>query len=101
MATQSEQPRRFVPTLTQVVEKAPLANAQALGLTAEMQQEIVMRVMQRLDVLLEQQLPKVVSRIVAEHMQSLGPRLWDEVAQVVERSVEQAVAQEWGERKQP
>jgi hypothetical protein len=94
MATQDSHPRRFVPTLTQVV-MAPAPGVGAVPeLSPEMQEELVMRVMQRLDVALEQQLPPAISQLVVEHMQLLGPRLWEEVSRVVQQSVAQAMAQE-------
>ncbi len=103
MAKSPLEPRRFVPTLTQVVqtetESPGVPNLQVL--TPEMQQELVMRVMQRLDVALEKKLPDAVARLVVAHMQLLGPELWDEVAKVVHESVEQAVAQELGLRRAP
>jgi hypothetical protein len=99
MATLDTHPRRLVPTLTQVVQAAPLPERGIPELSAEMQEELVMRVMQRLDVALEQQLPAAISHIVLEHMQLLGPSLWAEVSRVVQQSVVQAVAQELESRK--
>jgi hypothetical protein len=94
MATQDSHPRRFVPTLTQVVAAPAPGVAAVPELSPEMQEELVMRVMQRLDVALEQQLPPAISQLVVAHMQLLGPRLWEEVGRVVQQSVAQAMAQE-------
>jgi hypothetical protein len=94
MATGANKPGRFVPTLTQVVQTAPTSALELPTLTKEMQEELVMRVMQRLDVALEKKLPSALSRLVLAHMQELGPRLWEEVSTVVQQSVVQAVAQE-------
>lgn len=93
--------RRNVPTLTNVVQHKGKAPKTPELVPDDQQQELVMRVMQRLDVALEKQLPRAVARLVVEHMQLLGPQLWDEVAGVVKKSVEQAVAQELGERRKP
>lgn len=99
MAKNPVEPRRFVPTLTQVVPTQPAGTPDLQVFTPEMQQELVMRVMQRLDVALEKKLPAAIAQLVVAHMQLLGPELWDEVAKVVHESVEQAVAQELGLRQ--
>jgi hypothetical protein len=99
MASQDSHPRRFVPTLTQVVTPPASGAASVPELSPEMQEELVMRVMQRLDVALERQLPGVISPLVVQHMQLLGPRLWEEVGRVVHQAVAQAVAQELESRK--
>ncbi len=93
--------RRNVPVLTQVVDGAESGAGADAIVSPELQQELVMRVMQRLDLALEKQLPIAVSKLVQAHMQALGPQLWDEVASVVRKSVEQAVAQELGQRRKP
>ena len=98
MAT-NDSPRRFVPTLTQVVTTTKSEATSVPELSPEMQEELVMRVMQRLDVALEQQLPVAISQLVVEHMQLLGPRLWEEVSLVVNQAVAQAVGQELQSRK--
>ena len=94
MATAANKPGRFVPTLTQVVQAATQPALALPELSREMQEELVMRVMQRLDLALEQKLPAAISQLVLQHMQALGPRLWEEVGTVVQQSVAQAVAQE-------
>ena len=94
MATAANKPGRFVPTLTQVVQAATQTALELPELSREMQEELVMRVMQRLDLALEQKLPAAISQLVLQHMQALGPRLWEEVGTVVQQSVAQAVAQE-------
>ncbi len=94
MATAANKPGRFVPTLTNVVQTVKGAAPEIPAPSKEMQEELVMRVMQRLDLALEQNLPSAISQLVQQHMQDLGPRLWEEVGNVVKRSVAQAVAQE-------
>jgi hypothetical protein len=94
MATATNKPGRFVPTLTQVVETTTPSAAELPELSKEMQEELVTRVMQRLDLELEQTLPEAISRLVSQHLQELGPRLWEEVGSVVQKAAVQAVAQE-------
>ena len=94
MASNSPRAGRFVPTLTQVVQAAPSSAKELPELSREMQEELVMRVMQRLDLALEKRLPAAIAALVQQHMQALGPRLWEEVGAVVQQSVAQAVAQE-------
>lgn len=101
MVSPSPATRRNVPVLTQVVETDAGTKAAEGIVNSEAQQEVVLRVMQRLDVALEKQLPVAVAALVQAHMQALGPQLWDEVARVVKKSVEQAVAQELGQRRKP
>lgn len=94
MVTHSAHPRRLVPTLTQVVAARPASDSTVPELSAEMQEELVMRVMQRLDLELEKRLPAAISGLVLEHMQALGPRLWEAVGAVVQQAVAQVLAQE-------
>ena len=92
-------PPRFVPTLTDVVYPglqaeilAPLTSVQApLGL---LEDQVVHRVMQRVDLVLERRLREAVGQVILSHTQALGPRLREEIELVVRESVSQAVAQE-------
>ena len=95
------QPPRFIPTLTQVVQPGAAPQNSLPELSREMREELVMRVMQRLDVALERRLPAAISQLVLTHMQALGPRLWEEVGTVVHEAVTQAVAQELESRAAP
>lgn len=97
----SVQPPRFIPTLTQVVQPGVTDQISLPELSREMREELVMRVMQRLDVALERRLPAAISQLVLTHMQALGPRLWQEVGVVVHEAVTQAVAQELESRAAP
>jgi hypothetical protein len=89
-------PPRFVPTLTDVVQAGdynmpvhvPLQNESLL------EDQIVHRVMQRVDLVLERRLREAVSQVILTHTQALGPRLREEIELVVRESVIQAVAQE-------
>lgn len=104
MATQQNKaPPKFVPTLTEVVQGRP-AVAQG-GLPQDpalMEDQIVHRVMQRLDIVLERRLREAVATLVLEQTQSLAPLLRDEIELAVRESVSEAVAQELlaaGERR--
>lgn len=97
MATQQNKaPPKFVPTLTEVVQGRP-AVAQAGPMpqdAALMEDQIVHRVMQRLDITLERRLREAVATLVLEQTQSLAPLLREEIELAVRESVSEAVAQE-------
>ena len=94
-------PPRFVPTLTDVVQagdynlpaNVPLQNE------SQLEDQIVHRVMQRVDLVLERRLREAVSQVILTHTQALGPRLREEIELVVRESVIQAVAQELPEQR--
>ena len=89
-------PPRFVPTLTDVVQ----ASDQSVQLNtaqpnkSQLEDQIVHRVMQRVDLVLERRLREAVAQVILTHTQSLAPRLREEIEMVVRESVIQAVAQE-------
>ncbi|MEO8387917.1 hypothetical protein [Polaromonas sp.] len=97
-------PPRFVPTLTEIVRPtaAPAAPAPAAslpvgggvqsspGVSAELQEQMVQRVLQRVNLVLERRLREVVGQLILEHTQSLTPRLREEIEAVVRQSVSQA-----------
>ena len=91
-------PPRFVPTLTDVVHRPVLAtNAvpqQTTAFTGELETELIMRVMQRVDLVLERRLREAVGQLILAHTQTLGPRLREEIELVVRESVRQAVGHE-------
>lgn len=101
-------PPRFVPTLTDVVQHgavvqtqpgasteafggAPAANFEPGG---QFEDQMVHRVMQRVDLVLERRLREAVGQVILTHTQALGPRLREEIELVVRESVSQAMAQE-------
>ena len=91
-------PPRFVPTLTDVFQPG---DVQGLALEApkpavlvQFEDQMVHRVMQRVDLVLETRLQEAVARLVLAHTQALSPRLREEIELVVRESVSQAVAQE-------
>ena len=93
-------PPRFVPTLTDVVHA--VNNAQpaiaVLQMQGNMEDQIVHRVMQRVDLILDRRLREAVGQVILAHTQTLAPRLREEIELVVRESVMQAVAQELPER---
>jgi enamine deaminase RidA (YjgF/YER057c/UK114 family) len=93
-------PPRFVPTLTDVVQTSsyvtqinPAHQDQAPN-QSQLEDQVVHRVMQRVDLVLERRLREAVAQVILTHTQSLGPRLREEIELVVRESVMQAVAQE-------
>ena len=94
-------PPRFVPTLTEVVvpdapDAAPSAGGPAMP--ELLQEQIIHRVMQRVDLSLERRLREAVATLVLEQTRDLGPLLRQEIEAVVRQSVSEAVAQELGGR---
>lgn len=98
----SSVPPRFVPTLTEVVHPSPVtAQAPPLekangapALAVELEAQMVQRVLQRVDLILERRLREAVGQMILEHTQSLAPRLREEIEKVVGQSVKQAFEQE-------
>ncbi|MES2191466.1 MAG: hypothetical protein V4454_15205 [Pseudomonadota bacterium] len=96
-------PPRFVPTLTDVVQPsmyprdAPFQDGLTVPSVASLErfeEQLVHRVMQRVDLVLERRLREAVGQLILTHTQALGPRLREEIELVVRESVSQAVAQE-------
>lgn len=95
----STAPPRFVPTLTEVVHPGQAATTPASQVTEQaslgmLEDQLVHRVMQRVDLVLERRLREAVGQVILAHTQALGPRLREEIELVVRESVSQAVAQE-------
>jgi hypothetical protein len=86
-------PPRYVPTLTEVVgsspEPAPSAPAASLS-----QEQLIQRVMQRVDLTLERRLREAIAATVIEQTRSIGPLLRDEIEAVVRQAVSQAFTEE-------
>jgi flagellar biosynthesis component FlhA len=91
-------PPRNVPTLTEVVHESafhePVTQQLVEQATSPLEEQMVCRLMQRVDVVLERRLLEAVSEVILAHTQALGPRLREEIELVVRESVSQAVAQE-------
>jgi hypothetical protein len=83
-------PPRFVPTLTEVVQGARTAgSADALA-----QEQLVHRVMQRIDLMLDRHLREAIARVVLEQSRQLAPALRAEIEAVVTAAVSEALSQE-------
>lgn len=98
-------PPRFVPVLTEVVDgtSAPVppvlpapswAPAPAPASLETLEDQLIHRVMQRVDVSLERHLPDAVASMVLQHTHALVPRLREEIEFVVRQAVADAVAAE-------
>ncbi len=93
-------PPRFVPTLTEVVQTPQTVAAPGPDLMAQIEEQIIHRVMQRVDLSLERRLREAVATLVLEQTRSLGPLLREEIESVVRQSVSEAVSQELAQRTQ-
>jgi hypothetical protein len=90
-------PPRYVPTLTEVVQGgAPVPPADMLS-----QEQLVHRIMQRVDLTLDRRLREAISSVVLEHSRLLGPALREEIEAVVTAAVSQALAEELGPANRP
>ena len=86
-------PPRYVPTLTEVVQ--PATHARPAGDAGALQQEeLVNRVMQRVDLTLERRLREAIAATVLEQTRSIAPLLRDEIEAVVRETVARAFADE-------
>jgi hypothetical protein len=112
-------PPRFVPTLTEVVQAPPEPPRQAgpppppapapaqppepvpavHALLSE--EQLVHRVMQRVDISLDRRLREAVAAVVLEQTRLLGPLLRDEVEAVVRAAITEALADELSALRQP
>jgi len=98
------QPPRFVPTLTEVVQPvAQQASSTVTGMANHeaLEDQIIHRVMQRIDLSLERRLTEAVAAMVLQQTQALVPRLREEIEFVVRQSVSDAVADELATRHGP
>lgn len=89
----SRNPPRFVPTLTEVVRSAKAVAAGSVP-AALSQEQLVHRIMQRVELTLERRLREAIATTVLQQTQMLGPLLREEIELVVRESVEQALAEE-------
>ncbi|MBH2010525.1 MAG: hypothetical protein I8H71_12560 [Xanthomonadaceae bacterium] len=93
-------PPADVPTLTEIVHPVVAGGAASGGAvgvapaSAEMQELMVRRVLQRIDLVLERRLHEAIEQLILEHADGLLPRLREEIELVVRESVSQAFGQE-------
>jgi hypothetical protein len=69
----------------------PAPSAPAAGLS---QEQLIQRVMQRVDLTLERRLREAIAATVIEQTRSIGPLLREEIEAVVRQAVSQAFAEE-------
>lgn len=91
----SRTPPQFVPTLTEVVR----TGAEARTDSGPSQEQLVQRVMQRVDMALERRLREAIAAAVLEQTRALGPILREEIELVVREAVSQAFADEMAARR--
>jgi hypothetical protein len=89
MATRT--PPRYVPTLTEVVSAAAAPAVAAAGFS---QEQLVHRIMQRIDLSLDRRLREAIATTVLEQTRLLGPLLREEIEIAVRQTVSQALAEE-------
>ena len=90
MATRT--PPRYVPTLTEVVP----GTAAAPAAPALSEEQLVHRVMQRVDLTLDRRLREAIASVVLEHSRALGPALREQIEAVAAKTVSEALAEELG-----
>lgn len=93
-------PPRYVPTLTEVVG-APAEPRQAATGAAASQEQIIQRVMQRIDMTLERRLREAIAATVLEQTRSIAPMLREEIESVVRETVSKAFEEELGPLGRP
>jgi len=95
----SRTPPRYVPTLTHVVtppaQPQPLDQAPRTA-AGPSQDQLVERLMRRVDETLERRLREAIAATVIEQTRSLGPILRDEIEAVVRQAVAEAFQDELG-----
>jgi hypothetical protein len=84
-------PPRYVPTLTEVVRASQEERQVSVGPS---QEQIIQRVMQRIDLALERRMREAIAATVIEQTRSIAPMLRKEIESVVRETVEQAFAEE-------
>ena len=94
MATRN--PPRYAPTLTEVVKTSGAPAVAALDASEE---QLVQRVMQRVDMALERRLREAIAAAVLEQTRSIAPLLRGEIEDAVREVVAQAFADELAARR--
>ncbi len=90
-------PPRFVPTLTEVVH--PPVGTRPAADTSISQDQLIQRVMQRVDLTLERKLREAIAATVLEQTRSIAPALREEIEAVVRETVSQAFTDELATRQ--
>lgn len=92
-------PPRFVPTLTDIVQPSFVPKQEEVrpspaACAAVLEDQIIHRVMQRVDLVLEQRLSAAMTQVTLSVTQALTPRMREEIESVVRTSVSEAIAHE-------
>lgn len=87
-------PPRFVPTLTEVVQPTPAPEAGAPAAPPIVQEELVQRVLQRVEATLDGRLRETLAAVVIEQTRALGPILQAQIEALVRQAVAEAFEQE-------
>lgn len=101
---QQKTPPQYVPTLTEVVQPVVLDTQHAASAfmpaspvappTGLSEEQLVHRILQRVDLLLERRLREAIATVVLEQTRSIAPALREEIEIVVRQTVSDALAQE-------
>jgi hypothetical protein len=92
--TTKKAPPRFVPTLTEVVAASAAGPAPVPPPVALTEEQLVQRVMQRIDLTLDRRLREAIGTVVLEQARNAGPALRERVEAVVRQAVADAMAEE-------
>lgn len=98
MPALSKKIMRSLPTLTEVVPAQVPAAPPPVGAASLDEEALMQRVLQRLELTLDEQVRQVVAAVLDEQMEELAPRIRQRVDAAVRKAVTQAVA---GELKLP
>jgi hypothetical protein len=90
-------PPRFVPTLTEVVHSGPVPLQPAAA--GPSQDPLALRVLQRVDLVLDRRLREEIATVVLEQTGALVPLLRERLESVVREVVAEAVAEEMRARQ--
>jgi hypothetical protein len=85
-------PPRYVPTLTEVVKPTTVSESPTPAGLAE--EQLIARVMQRVDLTLERRLREAIASTILEQTRSIAPLLRDQIETAVRQTVSQAFADE-------
>ena len=94
----SRTPPRFVPTLTEVVQSGAAQPGPAAS-PGFSQEQLVRRVLQRVDLTLDRRLREAIGTVILEQTNALAPLLRERLDTVVRQVVAEALAEELQERQ--
>jgi hypothetical protein len=97
----SRKPPRYVPTLTEVVRAGGESRPDPGPGPSVSEEQMIERVMQRIDLSLERRLREAIAATVLEQTRSIAPMLRDEIESVVREAVSQAFAEELAASRRP